>query len=106
MSPRQEGDPIWSTDIFGSAWGTPLVVGDTVWMGSVGVKDYMIRHEASLVGLDRRTGRIRWRREMAPWANAMSGIAGSLASSCGRVFAAGLDGAIAAFPSGAESPRP
>jgi outer membrane protein assembly factor BamB len=100
------GNPVWSTDVFGSAWGTPLVVGDTVFMGSVGVKDYMIRHEASLVALDRRTGKIRWRRAMAPGADAMSGIAGSLASFGGKVFAAGLDGTLAAFPAGADAPLP
>ena len=100
------GNPVWSTDVFGSAWGTPLVVGDTVWMGSVGVKDYMIRHEASLVALERGTGRIRWRRVIAPGENAMSGIAGSLASSGGMVFAAGLDGTLSAFPAGAGSSLP
>jgi outer membrane protein assembly factor BamB len=100
------GNPIWSTDIFGSAWGTPLVVGNTVWMGSVGVKDYMIRHEASLVALERRTGRIKWRRVMATGENPMCGIAGSLASSGGKVFAAGLDGTLAAFPTGEDSLRP
>jgi len=100
------GNPIWSVDVYGSAWATPLVVGDTVWMGVAGVKDYMIRHEASLVALERRTGRIKWRRVMAPGENAMYGIAGSLASSGGKLFAAGLDGTLAAYPTGAEFVRP
>ena len=89
----------WSTDIFGAAWGSPIIAGADVYMGAAAVKGYMIAHHPSLVALDRRTGAVRW-RDPRPMSSTtpVSGYAGSLAYANHTLFAAGLDGTLVAIP--------
>ncbi len=93
------GELRWSTDVLGAAWGSPVVAGATVYMGAAAVQGYMIAHAPSLVALDRRTGAIRW-RQTGPTGGtaAVTGYAGSLAYANHTLFAAGLDGSLAALP--------
>ncbi len=93
------GKVLWSSDVYGSAWASPVIAADTVYIGVVGVKDYLIDHRPSIVALDRRTGAIRWRRSEAPPADApMSGHAGAVAVADDTLFAAGIDGSLIALP--------
>lgn len=93
------GSPLWSTDVYGSAWASPLVVRDTVFMGVAGVKPYVIDHRASIVAIDRKNGSLRWRRaESQPAAPGTSGHPGSLALAGDVVIAAGVDGSLIALP--------
>ncbi len=89
----------WAAQAWGWTWGTPLIVGDTVYYGTVGAAKYFITQQASLGALDRRTGTLKWRRPipLSPQ-NYMSGIAGSLALAGGRIVVAGLDGTLLALP--------
>ena len=89
----------WSAQVWGWTWGTPLVVGDTVYYGTAGVAQYFVTQRASLGALDRRTGALKWRKPitLSPQ-NYMSGIAGSLISTGGRIIVAGMDGTLCAYP--------
>lgn len=95
----ENGRVLWSSDVYGSAWGSPVVTDETVYMGVVGVKDYLIDHRPSIVALDRRNGDIRWRRSETPPADApMSGHPGAVAIAGDTLFAAGIDGTLVALP--------
>jgi outer membrane protein assembly factor BamB len=88
----------WSSDVFGTAWGTPTVVGDAVYMGVAAVTGYMIAHYPSLVALDKRTGAIRWRvAGSSTGGTPVSGYAGALAYANHSLYAAGLDGSLVAM---------
>ena len=93
------GRVIWDTRVWGWTWGTPLVVGDTVYYGSAGAQDYLVHQRPSVGAIDRRTGRIMWRHPlpMTPGAY-VCGVARSLAVCGDRIIAAGVDGWLSAFP--------
>ncbi|MEO8504565.1 MAG: PQQ-binding-like beta-propeller repeat protein [Acidobacteriota bacterium] len=89
----------WSTDVYGSPWGSPVVTASSVYLGVVGATNYPIDHRPSIVALDRANGAIRWRRPAAaPSDSAMSGYPGSLALDGDTLYAAGLDGMLLAIP--------
>ena len=93
------GDTRWSAWVGGWTWGTPLVVGDTVYYGTAGTATYFVPTQASLGALDRKTGAVLWRTSVALKADQFaSGYGGSLAYEKGLVFAGGLDGMLIAFP--------
>lgn len=58
----EDGHFLWRTDVFGFAWGRPLLTDRHVYIGTSGAQPYMIRHRAALSVLDRVTGRLvaRW----------------------------------------------
>jgi outer membrane protein assembly factor BamB len=92
------GEVVWSTDVHGMSWGTPLVAGVMVYSGTAGQRDALIRHRGSLVALDRDSGRIRWRvPARAPEGAPMTGYAGSPALAGPCVVAASVDGTVSAF---------
>ena len=92
------GKVAWAAQVWGWTWGTPLVVGDTVYYATAGAEKYFIPQQASLGALDRRTGAVLWRRPIALATDRfLSGYASSLAYGGDSVLAAGLDGTLIAF---------
>ena len=89
----------WAAQVWGWAWGTPLVAGDTVYYATGGTPKYFIAQHPSIGALDRRTGAPKWRRPL-PYQDGeyVSGIPGSLALADGRILAAGRDGTLTAYP--------
>ncbi len=89
----------WTAQVWGWTWGTPLVVGDTVYYGTAGAAQYFVTQKASLGALDRKTGALKWRKPI-PLAEKsyFAGIAGSLAYAEGKILAANSDGTLQAFP--------
>lgn len=89
----------WSAQVWGWTWGTPLVVGDTVYFGTAATPKYFISHQASLGAVDRATGALKWRRPI-PFSpqSYVTGIPGSLALAGDRLLAAALDGTVTAYP--------
>jgi len=96
------GRRLWETDVLGDAWAQPAVTDRKVFMGSVGAVHYMVPLRATILAMDRRTGRPRWRFPTNPPPNPPAGttsygFASSPALGDGRVFFAGLDGRLRAF---------
>lgn len=88
----------WAAQVWGWTWGTPLVVGDTVYYGTAGAPKYFITQRASLGALDRRTGALKWRKPLRLLEKGyVAGIAGSLAYADGKILAASLDGTLVAY---------
>lgn len=100
----------WTAQVWGWTWGTPLVVGDTVYYGTAGAPEYFITQRASLGALYRRTGALKWRQPLPLLEKSyVAGIAGSLAYFDGKILAATLAGTLEAYdvgPPAAGSPAP
>jgi outer membrane protein assembly factor BamB len=96
------GRRLWEVDAGGSAWGQPAVTGSRVFIGTVGTQNYLVPHRATILAVDRATGRPGWRYPVAapPAASAevtAYGFAASPALGEGLVYFAGLDGRVYAF---------
>jgi outer membrane protein assembly factor BamB len=92
------GEIVWETDVQGSAWARPAVDGTSVFIGTVGVADYIVDHRGGFFALDRQTGAIRWCFESErPAGAALWGFASSPSVGEGMVFVGVLDGKIYAF---------
>jgi FOG: WD40-like repeat len=105
LAPR-DGRPLWSTDVLGLSWGSPVVTSDTVFAGTAGrnIDGTVITHRGGIVALDRQTGAIRWRHATATPSDApFNGIAGSLALAGDLVIAADVHGTLLAFPAAPDS---
>ncbi|NIP92596.1 MAG: PQQ-binding-like beta-propeller repeat protein, partial [Akkermansiaceae bacterium] len=50
------GEPLWAFGTGGSTWATPALSVEGVYVGTVGVADYMVAHEARFHAVDRATG--------------------------------------------------
>jgi len=48
---RKDGSEVWKYKMPGGLWGTPAVVGDTLWLGSA---------KGQLVSLEAKTGKLKW----------------------------------------------
>jgi len=92
------GRPIWSTDVWGWAWGQPAVSATRVYMDTSGMGEYPVPHRAGVMAVERSTGKPVWRFEVQPPDSKAYGFTGSPALGAGRVFIAGLDGRVYAFP--------
>lgn len=106
LDPR-DGRQLWSTDVLGLSWGSPVVTADTVFAGTAGqdLPGTVITHRGGIVALDRQTGAIRWRHQTATPAGApFNGIAGSLALVDDLIIAADVHGTVLALPQSADSP--
>jgi outer membrane protein assembly factor BamB len=96
------GNVVWSTDVHGISWGTPLVTEGVVYAGTAGQLGALIRHQGSLVALDRATGSVLWRVPVEPAPDApIFGFAGSPALSGTSVIVVAADGLVSAFPASA-----
>ncbi|HVU23212.1 MAG TPA: PQQ-binding-like beta-propeller repeat protein [Opitutus sp.] len=97
IDPR-DGRVAWATHVGGWTWGTPLVVGDTIYYATAGTPKYFITERASIGALDRATGRLKWRTPVPLLDSSyVSGIPGSLASADGKILAASIDGTLTAY---------
>ncbi len=93
------GRVLWATKVWGWTWGTPLVVGDTIYYGTAGAPEYFVTQRASLGAIDRNTGALKWRRPLSsPPDRYVHGVAASLAICKDRIIVAGVDGWVAAYP--------
>ena len=92
------GDELWRFDSGGSPWSQPETTESTVFIGTVGVADYMVEHAASLWALDRSSGEARWRYPLQRPEDASHwGFGASVAVDEQMVFAATLEGTVLAF---------
>jgi outer membrane protein assembly factor BamB len=92
------GRRIWNVNVDGSAWSTPAVTDEAVYIGVVGVDGYMINHHGSFYAVDRATGAVAWRFPMNVIPGAFCyGVASSPAVHKDLVFFGGLDGTFYAF---------
>lgn len=94
-----DGRVVWAAPVFGWAWGTPLVVGDTIYYATAGTPKYFNETHPSLGALDRATGALKWRKPL-PYLDGgyVSGIPGSLVLAGGKILAANTDGTLTAYP--------
>jgi outer membrane protein assembly factor BamB len=97
----QTGASKWATEVHGMNWGSPLIVGERVFTGTVAqnIPGTVINHVGGLLVLDRATGEVLWRLLSPPPAEGQfGGFAGTLAPAGDRIIAAGLDGILMALP--------
>jgi outer membrane protein assembly factor BamB len=92
------GEPRWSFDTHGSAWPTPAVTDDAVFIGAVGVADYWAGHQGAFLAVDRFTGAPRWQYPLERSGTASTwGFAASPTTAGELVFTADLGGTVYAF---------
>ncbi len=92
------GHPVWAFRTGGSAWATPALSASAVYIGTVGVADYMVAHEARFHAVDLATGEPLWRFEVTrPPEAGTWGFASSPAVGESGVYVGGLDGRVYAF---------
>jgi outer membrane protein assembly factor BamB len=91
------GRPRWQADVFGWAWGQPVVTDDRVYAATSSQAGYPAGHKAGVMALDRASGRVAWRYEAKPAEKGAFGFPGSPALGSGFVYVTGLDGRIYAF---------
>lgn len=96
----KSGKPIWSFDTDGSAWSSPAVTEDTVYIGTAGTVGYMADHRGGFFAVNRKDGKEKWRLTWDPIPNEfVYGVASSPAVGDGLVFFGGLDGKFYAVKS-------
>jgi eukaryotic-like serine/threonine-protein kinase len=89
----KSGKPLWSFDTDGSAWSSPAVTEDQVFIGTVGTVGYMADHHGGFFAVNRSNGKEEWRLTFDPIPNEFtSGVISSPAVAQGLVFFGGLDG--------------
>ena len=94
----KDGRVVWRTDVYGWAWPRPAVAGNRIYCSVLGTSPYEIRHQGSLVALDRDTGRIVWRWVMPEWPGSLlNGFAASPVVDGDAIIVGGLDGSLYAF---------
>jgi outer membrane protein assembly factor BamB len=92
------GERVWNFDTDGSAWSTPAVTEKRVFIGVVGVLNYIVDHHGGFFAIDRSTGSAVWSYPMGVIAGSVSyGVASSPTVSHGLVFFGGIDGVFYAF---------
>jgi outer membrane protein assembly factor BamB len=92
------GKLLWNFSTDGSAWSTPAVTDRHVYIGAVGVVGYFIEHQGGFFAVDRVTGKLAWRYQMAVIPDSFTyGVASSPAVDRELVFFGGLDGTFYAF---------
>jgi outer membrane protein assembly factor BamB len=95
----KDGRLVWRTDVFGWAWGRPVVTEKLVYAAVGGVAPYPIRHVGGLCAIDRQSGRMLWRRPAGPQAGRYAdGFAAGPALEKETLVVGDLDGNLFAFP--------
>ena len=95
----KDGRLVWRTDVFGWAWGRPVVTEKFVYETAGAVAPYPIRHVGGLCKLDRESGKILWRRPVDPPSGRYSnGFAAGPALAKDTLVVGDLDGMLFAFP--------
>lgn len=96
-----DGKALWAADVRGLCWGSPVVSGDVVCIGTAAqnIPGTFIEHAGGIVAMDRATGAVRWRLVAAPAPEkSFGGYAGTMACDGARLYAAGFDGNLIALP--------
>jgi outer membrane protein assembly factor BamB len=93
-----DGRVIWRSDVYGWAWGTPVVSGERIYTGTAGGTPYAIRHVAGFDTLDRKTGKLLTRWPFPDTGGYEWGIAGSAADAGDTIIVATIAGSLYAFP--------
>jgi len=96
------GTELWRYRTGGWSWGTPLVSGDTVYIGSVSAFPYYfegVNLERGFHAVDRDTGTMRWRFETGELAGGYltGGVHASAVVTDGTVYVTALDGNLYAL---------
>jgi outer membrane protein assembly factor BamB len=92
------GRKIWKFNTDGSAWSTPAVTSNLVFIGAVGVPGYFIEHHGGFFAVDRSKGSLVWRYPMQPIEGSPNnGVASSPVIAGDLVLFGGLDGTFYAF---------
>ena len=91
------GHVLWRTEVQGQSWGTPLVLGDRVVVGTAAASPYFVRHEAGLAVLERRSGALLTQQVLPEGHGYQWGIAGSVAHSGDTLVAADIEGRLMGF---------
>jgi eukaryotic-like serine/threonine-protein kinase len=87
------GKPVWSFDTDGSAWSSPAVTEDTVYIGTAGTVGYMADHHGAFFAVDRKDGKEKWRMTWDPIPSEfVYGVVSSPVVADGLVFFGGVDG--------------
>jgi outer membrane protein assembly factor BamB len=96
----ETGRPVWKTDVWGWAWGQPVVTATRVYMPTSSLSGYPVPHRGGIFAVDRATGSAVWRYAAPTPAEegVAFGFVGSASVGDGRVYIAGLDGKVYAFP--------
>jgi outer membrane protein assembly factor BamB len=95
----KDGRLVWRADVFGWAWGRPVVTEKLVYAAVGGVAPYPIRHVGGLCAIDRESGRMLWRRPVDPPAGRFEyGFAAGPALLGDLLVVGDLDGNLFAFP--------
>lgn len=91
------GRVLWRTEVPGQSWGTPLVLGDRLVVGTAAASPYFIRHEAGLAVLDRHSGALLARLLLPEGQGHQWGIAGNVVHSGDTLVAADIEGRLMGF---------
>ncbi len=92
------GKKVWNFGTDGSAWSVPAVTDKLVYIGAVGVLNYLVPHHGGFSAVDRATGKEIWRYPFSEIAGRDTyGVASSPAVENGLVFFGGLDGVFYVF---------
>jgi eukaryotic-like serine/threonine-protein kinase len=91
------GREVWTTDVHGYAWGTPVLDRDRIYIGTRGELQ-AIDHRAHALALDRATGKVVWRYPFTVADPKIThGYGASAALAADRVYLAAVDGRVHAF---------
>ena len=98
----RSGKTLWRIDVWGSAWAQPAVSETTVYEGTAGATNYLIDHRATLLAVDRQTGKPIWQYRLeAPTSGAQDmvgyGFASAAALAGDLVVVGSIDGRVRAF---------
>ncbi len=100
------GESRWTFDTDGSAWSSPAVAADLVFIGAVGTTGYMADHRGGFYAVDRASGVEAWHVPFpASEGSFLCGVVASPVVNEGRVYVGALDGVFRAFACEGSSPR-
>jgi outer membrane protein assembly factor BamB len=92
------GRSAWEIDVHGWAWGQPAVTEARVFVATFADPNYVVKHQAGLLAVDRETGTPVWRYPLEEPADGRTyGFPAAPAVGEGLVFVGGVDGRVYAF---------
>jgi eukaryotic-like serine/threonine-protein kinase len=91
------GKVLWRFATKGWSWGTPMVDGDSVYIGSISAPSYVKGMQAGFYAVDRLTGQEQWRFAPAMIEGFIEGGVFSTIVANGALYVAALDGYLYAL---------
>ena len=92
------GDLLWAFDTGGASWGRPAVSDDAVFIGALGMADYLVDHRGGFYAVRRSDGSPLWKFPMTRGdTTTVWGFASAPAIASGLVIAADVSGTVYAF---------